>query len=93
MGSSESLRLPMASWFDAGCEYGRIPLDSPLDLAVGQCVGLCIHSNDIHGYPFVSLPSFGQNKKLLVLQAKVLKIIEVCRSGDPDGEKPGRHRQ
>jgi hypothetical protein len=84
----------MASWFDPGCVYGRIPLDSPLDLAAGQCVGLCIHSNDVHGSPFVSLPTFGPKKrKLLVLLAKVLKISEVCRSGDPDGEKPGRHRQ
>jgi len=49
IGQDESLRLPIAAWFDETESYAKLPLDAPFELEAGQTVGLCIHSSDVNG--------------------------------------------
>lgn len=49
VGADPSLSLPIATWFDESARYASLPLDAPIELGAGQTVGLCIHTNDVHG--------------------------------------------
>ena len=49
VGADPSLNLPIATWFDERVNYAPLPLTAPIDLAAGQTVGLCVHTNDVYG--------------------------------------------